>query len=107
VGTFLGLIALAGGDDLAVGALRWNRDLPDLSVLISNLAAMAVLLDRLLEQRKRSHRLCVQRDRGQYADSTQQLREQHAASNPANALTGAFAGQPTQLEPANAETSGR
>jgi hypothetical protein len=90
-----------------LGALRWNRNLPDLSVLISNLAAKAVLLDRLLEQRKRSHRLRVQRDRGQYADSTQQLREQHAASNPANALTGAFAGQPTQLEPANAETSGR
>src|SRR5690349_17816825 len=35
-----------------LAALSWNRNFPDLSLLISNLAAMAVLV-RLLEQQKR------------------------------------------------------
>src|SRR5689334_5525503 len=36
-----------------LAALRWNRNLPAVSLLISNLAAIAVLLVRLLEQGKR------------------------------------------------------
>jgi hypothetical protein len=34
LGVALPLICLAGGDDLAVAALRWNRNLPDSSLLI-------------------------------------------------------------------------